>query len=533
MATSAAIPDLDRLRPAGTKRSSKRDLIVNAFLKQEGHLSADDLVDLIKREDHRISRATVYRTLQWMEEAGIARKVDFGEGRFRFEHSYRHPRHFHLICKTCNRSYEFLSSDIEALVEEVAAARAFTARQSVVQIYGTCEACSTGRAPDEETDQLRAAVCARRAAHRDCHRTQRHGVLRARRQAGEGSRARATCSASWPTEEVHHLKTLEERYQNLLKQDPQLESRPTFLFFKGAANGLFSTGTEQLRRDGVDDLEAYRIGIRCERGSHRFFKRYGERFEDSEGKQVFLEFAEEEREHLELLIREYRALVKRHRTKGHKTRVEGARSASIRLKADAAYRLIDLHLHTTASDGRLSPAQLVARAAAAGLTTISVTDHDTVAAIAEVTAAAQARQHPRRPRHRDHRRGRRPRCAHAGLLLRSGRAPTLAAVLERQRALRVSRVSRNRRELAALGMADRRRVGAARGRGAPGIVSGTAASGARTGAGGPCGVGAGRVRQVARHRPARLRAAHRPEPGRRSWTPSTRPAASPRWRIRA
>ena len=108
------------------------------------------------------------------------------------------------------------------------------------------------------------------------------------------------------TEEVHHLKTLENRYQELLSQDPQLESRPTFLFFKGAANGLFSTGTEQLLRDGVDDLEAYRIGIRCERGSHRFFKRYGERFEDSEGKRIFLEFAEEEREHLELLIREYR-----------------------------------------------------------------------------------------------------------------------------------------------------------------------------------------------------------------------------------
>jgi predicted metal-dependent phosphoesterase TrpH len=47
-------------------------------------------------------------------------------------------------------------------------------------------------------------------------------------------------------------------------------------------------------------------------------------------------------------------------------------------------------MHTTASDGRLSPAELVTRAAAAGLTTISVTDHDTVAAIAEVTAAAQA-----------------------------------------------------------------------------------------------------------------------------------------------
>ena len=63
MATPPAIPDLDRLRPAGTKRSGKRDLIVNVFLRQEGHLSADDLVALIKREDHRISRATVYRTL--------------------------------------------------------------------------------------------------------------------------------------------------------------------------------------------------------------------------------------------------------------------------------------------------------------------------------------------------------------------------------------------------------------------------------------------------------------------------------------
>jgi predicted metal-dependent phosphoesterase TrpH len=52
--------------------------------------------------------------------------------------------------------------------------------------------------------------------------------------------------------------------------------------------------------------------------------------------------------------------------------------------------LIDLHMHTTASDGRLSPVELVARAAAAGLTTISVTDHDTVAAIAEVTSAASA-----------------------------------------------------------------------------------------------------------------------------------------------
>ena len=111
-------------------------------------------------------------------------------------------------------------------------------------------------------------------------------------------------------EEREHLAKLEARFQHLLAQDPRLESRPTFLFFKGAANGLFAAGAEQVRR-GVDDKQALMIGIRCERTSHRFFKRYGERFEDSEGKQIFLEFASEERAHLELLIREYRALDRR------------------------------------------------------------------------------------------------------------------------------------------------------------------------------------------------------------------------------
>ncbi|MBN4047992.1 transcriptional repressor [bacterium AH-315-O15] len=303
------VQDLTRLKPPGGKRSSKREQIVNVFLRQEGHLSADDLVDLIRREDQRISRATVYRTLQWMVDAGIARKVDFGEGRFRFEHSYRQPRHFHLICKTCHRSFEFLSSDIEALVEEVAIARSFTASQSVVQIYGTCEECRTGRSSASEaghTDLLFA-----RDALRIAIATERSGFEFYSRAAGLTRDARGRkVFEDLAHEEEEHLGKLEARYRELLQREPKLESWPTFLFFKGAANGLFAEGTERLQR-GVNDQQALMIGIRCERGSHRFFKKYGERFEDSEGKQIFLEFADEEREHLDLLVREYRALVKR------------------------------------------------------------------------------------------------------------------------------------------------------------------------------------------------------------------------------
>ena len=108
--------DLTGFRPTGGKRSSKRDRIVEIFLRQKSHLSADDLYDLVRREDPGIGRATVYRTLQWMVTAGIAHKNDFGEGRSRFEPSLRHPRHFHLICNECHRSSEFLSSDLEAIL---------------------------------------------------------------------------------------------------------------------------------------------------------------------------------------------------------------------------------------------------------------------------------------------------------------------------------------------------------------------------------------------------------------------------------
>ena len=304
---------VDSLRPAGSKRSGKRDFIVNVFLRQEGHLTADNLVALIRREDQRISRATIYRTLQWMVDAGIARKVDFGEGRFRFEHSYRHPRHFRLICKTCNRSFEFLSSDIEALVEEVAAARGFTPRQSVLQIHGTCESCRTGRPADTEdgTSELLFA----RDALRIAIATERSGLefyTRASRITKDARGRRVFQKLA--EEEGEHLGTLEKRYRELLQQDPQLESRPTFLFFKGAANGLFAAGAEQLTK-GVNDRQALMIGIRCERGSHKFFKRTASGSRTPKASGFFSKFADEERTHLDLLIREYRLLVERQRQK--------------------------------------------------------------------------------------------------------------------------------------------------------------------------------------------------------------------------
>ena len=302
---------VEQLRPPGGRRSSKRDAIVRLFLGQDGHFSAESFVDRVRRSDRRISRATVYRTLQWMVDAGMARRVDFGGGRFRFEHAYRHPRHFHFICRSCNQSSEFLSSDIESLVEEIASARGFAPRQSVLQIYGTCEACQKGRPQAAVPAGTPTDAVFARDALRIAIATERSGLdfyTRAARRTRD-ARGRKVFE-KLAEEEKEHLGKLEARYRELVTADPTLESQPTFLFFKGAANGLFAAGSEELNK-GVDDRQALLIGIRCERGSHAFFKRYGERFEESEGKRIFLEFADEEREHFDLLTREYRALVAR------------------------------------------------------------------------------------------------------------------------------------------------------------------------------------------------------------------------------
>ena len=254
--------------PPAASAPSKRDLIVNVFLRQEGHLSADDLVDLIRREDQRISRATVYRTLQWMVDAGIARKVDFGEGRFRFEHSYRHPRHFHLICKTCNQLVR-----VPQLGHRGAASRKWRRRATSRRARACCRSTAPAKpaGPGGRRRRPKAAppsCCSRatrcaspsppsaaacefytRAARITQGRARPHGVPEARR-GGEGAprHARGALHAS------------------CCSSDPQLESRPTFLFFKGAANGLFAAGAEQLaqgrrRSAGADDRHPLRARL--------------------------------------------------------------------------------------------------------------------------------------------------------------------------------------------------------------------------------------------------------------------------------
>ena len=217
---TSAPPDLDRLRPAGGKRSGKRDFIVNVFLRQEGHLSADDLVDLIRREDHRISRATVYRTLQWMVDAGIAAQGGLRRGPVPVRALVPAPAALPPDLQDLQpaRPSSSAPTSRRSIEESRRRAQLHRAPERAVQIYGDVRGlpCRHGRAAPVNGATTELRVRARRAAHRHRHRAQRPGVLHARR-SDHARRARPLrCSRSCAEEEKEHLGTLEARYAELL-----------------------------------------------------------------------------------------------------------------------------------------------------------------------------------------------------------------------------------------------------------------------------------------------------------------------------
>lgn len=148
---------LEHLRQAGLKRTTQRDLILEVFLKTEGHLSAEDLYGLVKAEDPTVGFTTVYRTLKLLAECGLAREEELGDGRKRYEHQYNHKHHDHLICTECGALIEFYSEVIENKQDEIAAKYNFKPTNHTLRIFGICADCQAKARTDTEAKAVAAA----------------------------------------------------------------------------------------------------------------------------------------------------------------------------------------------------------------------------------------------------------------------------------------------------------------------------------------------------------------------------------------
>lgn len=128
------------LKRLGLNRSSRRDVVVNAFLGSDKHLSVDDLYGMVRRKDPSIGRTTVYRTLKLLESAGLAQSLVL-KGETRFERELNRRHHDHFICNVCSAIFEFTSDEIEALQDEEARKIGFRIEGHKHQVFGTCGSC--------------------------------------------------------------------------------------------------------------------------------------------------------------------------------------------------------------------------------------------------------------------------------------------------------------------------------------------------------------------------------------------------------
>ena len=119
----------------------QRDLIAISLFDGEGHLSAEALQRRLKERGHQIGTATVYRTLDILIDAGLARSHDFGEGTRRFEPSPDRGDHGHFVCTRCGGVTEFTHERVDRMLGFLADEHGFLLQRHRVELHGLCREC--------------------------------------------------------------------------------------------------------------------------------------------------------------------------------------------------------------------------------------------------------------------------------------------------------------------------------------------------------------------------------------------------------
>ncbi len=134
------------LQSRGKRVTEQRKALVEHVFKRHDHFDAEELILTASQElaGIRVSRPTVYRTLNELVEAGLLRRMSLG-GRSVYEHDYGYPQHDHLHCTICDRLIEFQSSELREIREAVGREHRFRVTGHRLIVTGVCEDCGTKR----------------------------------------------------------------------------------------------------------------------------------------------------------------------------------------------------------------------------------------------------------------------------------------------------------------------------------------------------------------------------------------------------
>ncbi len=134
------------LAASGLKYTKQREVLLRTLYNNNKHFTPEALHNEIKVKfpELNVGIATVYRTLNLLEDSGMATSISFGAQGKKFELANK-PHHDHLICKSCNKIIEFQDATIERKQLAVAKEHGFTLTGHMMQLYGICTECAAKR----------------------------------------------------------------------------------------------------------------------------------------------------------------------------------------------------------------------------------------------------------------------------------------------------------------------------------------------------------------------------------------------------
>jgi Fur family ferric uptake transcriptional regulator len=131
------------LTSKGLRRTKQREVIIEAAFATDEHFNADELLDMVRKIDRGVSRATVYRTLALLVECGLLREVDLGRDQTFYDPNFLDkPQHNHLICKDCDRVVEFEDEHIALLEDCITRRLGFSPATKSIRIEANCNELS-------------------------------------------------------------------------------------------------------------------------------------------------------------------------------------------------------------------------------------------------------------------------------------------------------------------------------------------------------------------------------------------------------
>ena len=127
---------------AGYRLTEPRRSVAALIAEQDGHFTAAELVRAARARRLGVGRATIFRTLEVLEDLGAVERLDLPSG----EHAYvgcEPAHHHHVVCSRCGRTDEIDDAGLRTIVEDVARRTGYRVDDHRLELFGLCPACQT------------------------------------------------------------------------------------------------------------------------------------------------------------------------------------------------------------------------------------------------------------------------------------------------------------------------------------------------------------------------------------------------------